>query len=65
MGEVFEALHETIERQVAIKVLHPVYAHSSEINKRFINEARAVNLINHPGLVQISDFGPRFSSCRR
>ena len=67
MGEVYEALHQTIERQVAIKILHPIYAHSSDIGKRFVNEARAVNLINHPGLVQISDFGqladgnPRFA----
>lgn len=57
MGEIYEARHETIERQVAIKVLRPKYAHDAEINQRFINEARAVNLINHSGLVQISDFG--------
>ncbi len=57
MGEVYEARHETIERQVAIKVLHPQYARDAEINRRFINEARAVNLINHSGLVQISDVG--------
>lgn len=54
---VFEAIHEAIERRVAIKVLHPQYASDAEFTVRFFNEARAVNLVNHPGLVQISDYG--------
>jgi serine/threonine-protein kinase len=57
MGEVFEAVHRTIERQVAIKILRSAHAGNPSINQRFLNEARAVNLIKHPGLVQISDFG--------
>ena len=57
MGAVFEGVHETIERRVAIKVLHPEYARNAEFTARFFNEARAVNRIVHPGLVQISDYG--------
>lgn len=57
MGAVYEAVHETIERRVAIKVLNPQLAQNPEVAVRFINEARAVNLVNHPGLVQVSDFG--------
>ena len=57
MGAVYEAVHETIERRVAIKVLNPQLAQSADVSVRFINEARAVNLVNHPGLVQVSDFG--------
>ncbi|PSM30552.1 serine/threonine-protein kinase, partial [Haliangium sp. UPWRP_2] len=57
MGAVFEALHEAIERRVAIKVLHPAYAISPEFTVRFFNEARAVNRVDHPGLVQIFDYG--------
>lgn len=57
MGAVYEAVHETIERRVAIKVLNPQLAQSPDVAVRFINEARAVNLVNHPGLVQVSDFG--------
>ena len=57
MGAVYEAVHETIERRVAIKVLNPQLAQNSDVSVRFINEARAVNLVNHPGLVQVSDFG--------
>lgn len=57
MGSVFQAVHERIDRRVAIKVLRPEYAHSPDMAQRFINEARAVNLVEHPGLVQISDYG--------
>lgn len=57
MGVVYEAVHETLERRVAIKVLHSEQALSKNAVERFFNEARAVNLIEHPSLVQISDFG--------
>lgn len=57
MGAVYEAIHETIERRVAIKVLHPEFASNAEFTARFFNEARAVNRVEHPGLVQISDYG--------
>ncbi len=57
MGAVFQAVNEAIERQVAIKVLHPEFAKVPEFTTRFFNEARAVNRIDHPGVVQIGDFG--------
>jgi serine/threonine protein kinase len=57
MGVVYEAVHESISRRVAIKLLHSEYAHNSQVAQRFFNEARAVNLIEHPALVQISEFG--------
>lgn len=56
MGVVYEAVHENIERRVAIKVLHPEYAKHAEGTARFFNEARAANRIEHAGLVQISDY---------
>ena len=57
MGAVYEAVHATIGRRVAIKVLHPEFARNEEVTSRFFNEARAVNLVEHPGIVQISDYG--------
>lgn len=57
MGTVFEAVHEQIERRVAIKVILPDYARDAEFTARFFNEARVVNRVGHPGLVQISDYG--------
>lgn len=57
MGAVYEGLNDAIERRVAIKLLHPRYSHDPDTAMRFINEARAVNRIDHPGVVQVSDHG--------
>ena len=57
MGAVYEALQDPIGRRVALKILHPKYAADPSIAARFLNEARAVNLVDHPGVVQISDYG--------
>lgn len=57
MGAVYEAVHEGIERRAAIKVLHATYARDADLIARFFNEAKAANRIEHPGLVQIYDFG--------
>src|ERR1700712_4005892 len=57
MGVVYEALHTTIARRVAIKLLNREFAHNPEVIQRFFNEARAANLIDPPSLVQVSDLG--------
>jgi hypothetical protein len=57
MGVVFEGVHEEIERHVAIKILLSGAAANPELAQRFFNEARAVNVIDHPGLVEIFDMG--------
>lgn len=57
MGAVYEAVHTTIERRVAIKILHTEHAANRQLAARLFNEARAVNIVGHPGLVQVSDFG--------
>src|SRR3569832_541527 len=45
-----------IGRRVALKVLLPQYAANRDSLQRFFNEARAVNLIEHPSIVQVSDY---------
>ena len=57
MGQVFEALHQQIGRRAAIKILHANLATDSEYLQRFLNEAVAVNSVDHPGIVEIYDFG--------
>jgi serine/threonine protein kinase len=57
MGVVYEAEHHTIGRRAAVKVMHAEFAKNDEYAKRFLNEARAVNIIRHPGLVEIFEFG--------
>ncbi len=57
MGQVYEGVHEQIKRRAAIKVLHKRFNNNRQIAQRFINEARAVNIVQHPSLVQIYEFG--------
>jgi len=57
MGAVYAATHIGIARQVAIKVLHPEHAANPEFIRRFLDEARAVNLIQHPNIIDIYDVG--------
>lgn len=40
MGSVFEAVHESIGRRAAVKVLHPEFARDPQISARFLNEAQ-------------------------
>jgi len=53
MGAVFEAEDAGIGKRVAIKILHKDHAKNTQIAARFINEARAINAVDHPGLVQV------------
>ena len=57
MGSVYLAEHPTIGKRVALKVLHAEFASQPEIVSRFFNEAKAVNDIQHPNIVDIIDFG--------
>ena len=57
MGEVYLGEHPQIGRRVAIKVLIHALANNKSMAERFMSEARAVNKINHPNIIQIFDFG--------
>src|SRR6266542_698096 len=57
MGQVFEAIQDEIEKRAAVKVLHAELSQNEEIASRFLNEAKAVNIIQHPGIVTIYDYG--------
>jgi serine/threonine-protein kinase len=56
MGAVFEAVDEQIGKRVAIKVLHKEHAQNKQVAQRFINEAKAINVVDNPGVVQVSEF---------
>jgi eukaryotic-like serine/threonine-protein kinase len=57
MGAVFRGRHLALERDVAIKVLKPEYAHHEEVSARFNREAKAASLFDHPNCVRVIDFG--------
>jgi len=55
MAAVYQATQPVIGKRVAIKVLHRTK--SDTALNRFIKEARAVNLIGHPNIVDVFGFG--------
>ena len=57
MGVVYGATHPLIGKRAAIKVLKPELSHEPAAVERFVTEARAVNQIGHPNIVDIFDFG--------
>ena len=57
MGDVYLGRHREIESLVAIKVLHPELVSDPIMERRFLDEARAVNRVEHPSLVRIHDCG--------
>ena len=57
MGSVYSAVQPVIGKRVAIKVLAPHIAANPELVRRFVDEARAVNKIGHPNIVDIFSFG--------
>jgi serine/threonine protein kinase len=56
MGVIFKAEHVRLGRQVALKVLRSGLIKRTDAVQRFFTEARAVNEIGHPNIVDIIDF---------
>src|SRR5256885_9399890 len=57
MSTVYRALDETLQRQVAIKLMNREVASDSDQLERFRREARAVAQLSHPHVVGVIDAG--------
>jgi len=57
MGAVFQARQNSMDRIVALKVLHKTMVSDESFVERFINEARAAGRLNHPNVIQVHDVG--------
>lgn len=55
-GEVYVATDTTLQRQVAIKLLHKEISNQTFAD-RFLNEARLTSQLTHPNTLTIYDFG--------
>src|SRR5437762_211407 len=57
MGEVYKARDTRLDRTVALKVITPELAASSEFRQRLEREARAASSLNHPHICALHDIG--------
>ncbi|MDB4964836.1 MAG: hypothetical protein JWN44_525 [Myxococcales bacterium] len=57
MATVYGATHPLIGKKAAIKVMDPALSLDAGLVERFMLEARAVNAIGHPNIVDVFSFG--------
>jgi eukaryotic-like serine/threonine-protein kinase len=57
MGVVYKGVHTVLEREVAIKVLHPNLTCDPIVEKRFLREARSIGRIKNKHVVEVLNFG--------
>ncbi|HSR99497.1 MAG TPA: serine/threonine-protein kinase, partial [Kofleriaceae bacterium] len=57
MGSVYVAEHPSIGKRVALKVLRGELVSRPEVVSRFFHEAKIVNDIQHPNIIDVLDFG--------
>ncbi len=57
MSTVYLARDETLDRQVAVKVMHREMSEQADQLQRFRQEARAVAKLSHPNVVSVIDAG--------
>jgi len=56
MATVYRGRHTTLNREVAIKVMHPHLAGSERNRTRFAREAKAIETLRHPNILRIFDY---------
>ncbi len=57
MGDVWRCVDDVLGRTVAVKILLPSLLEEPGFTERFRGEARTMATINHPGVVDIYDYG--------
>src|SRR5215210_5774846 len=57
MGAVYKAYDEKLHRIVALKLLPPEFTAQEERRLRFLQEARAASILNHPHILTVYEFG--------
>ncbi|HEX3037147.1 MAG TPA: serine/threonine-protein kinase [Thermodesulfobacteriota bacterium] len=56
MGRVYKAVHLTLNRVVAMKMIHPNLVSDQESINRFYKEAKIQAQLSHPNIVTVYDF---------
>lgn len=52
-GSVYRAIQSELEREVAIKIIHPQYSQDEKVLKRFLREGQAMCSVRHPGAAAV------------
>jgi|GEM_PF-6852637 len=56
MATVYEAVHETLNSKVAIKILRPEFTANLKVRERFKSEAVHTASLKHAGIIDVKDF---------
>lgn len=59
MATVYKAYHPSLDRYVAIKVLHPAFKEDETFYMRFQREAQVVARLEHPNIVPVYDMATK------
>jgi eukaryotic-like serine/threonine-protein kinase len=56
MGTVYQAEDETLNRRVAVKIIHPSLMNQPQFHARFLQEAQMTANLDHPSIIRLYDF---------
>lgn len=62
-GTVFKAQQLSMQRHVALKILHPELSQDPDAIERFLQEARAGGRCSHPNLIRVYDMNQAHGHC--
>jgi serine/threonine-protein kinase len=62
MSVVYKGIDTALDREVAVKVLHPHLAGKAESRKRLEREAKAVARLRHPNILEVYDYANESAS---
>jgi WD40 repeat protein/serine/threonine protein kinase len=62
-GVVFTAYQNTVDREVAVKVIRPEMAQNTQVKSQFLSEAVLTGDLDHPNIVPVYDLGVDQRDC--
>lgn len=57
MASAYLAIQESLEREVALKIMSPALVEDQTFHKRFLTEGKLIAKLNHPNIVNVYDIG--------
>lgn len=57
MARIFKVVHEDLGKAFALKIIHTAMSDDPRMRDMFFHEARMASAMEHPNIVQITDFG--------